>query len=51
MQMYMVTHKGLDCKDELKLIKYNNYKVKLSLHPWILSLNGLFLNMAMKEPV
>ena len=31
---YRVTHKGWDCKDDLKLFKYDNSKVKLSLLPW-----------------
>ena len=31
---YRVPHKGWDCKDDLKLFKYDNSKVKLSLLPW-----------------
>ena len=39
----------MSLKDDLKLIKYDDYKVKLSLLPFILSLNGLFFDMAMKD--
>ena len=27
--MYRVTHKGWDCKDDWKLLKYDDYKAKL----------------------
>ena len=30
---YKVTHKGWDCKDDLKLLKYPDFKVNLSLLP------------------
>jgi len=29
--MYRVTHKGWDCKDDQKLLKYDNFKIKLNL--------------------
>ena len=46
----MVTYKGLDCKDDLKLIRYDDYKVKLSLMPRILYFGGLLFDLATKEP-
>ena len=35
---YMVTHKGQNYKDNLKLLKFDDSKVKLSLVPWTLLL-------------
>jgi len=31
--IYMVSHKGLDCKYDLKLLKYEDPKVNLALLP------------------
>ena len=36
-------------KDDLKLIKYDDNKVKLRLLPLIMSFNGLFIDMATKK--
>ena len=36
-------------KDDLNLIKYDDYKVKLSLLSRIKSFNGLFIDMETKE--
>ena len=36
-------------KDDLKLIKYVYYKVKLNILSWILSPNGLFIDMTTQE--
>ena len=36
-------------KDDLKLYKYDDPKFKLSLLPWIWSLNGLFYNLSKKS--
>ena len=44
-----VTHKGWDCKDDLKLIKYVNYNVKLSIFLWVLFFNSPFIEMTTKE--
>ena len=46
---YRVTHIGWDCKYNLKLLKYDDYMVKLSLLPWILYFNGLFTDMTTRE--
>ena len=32
---YRITHKGWDCKDDLKLFKYNDIKFKLKGFPWV----------------
>ena len=45
----MVTNKGLDCKDDLKLFKYEDSKFKISVLPWIWSLNGLINDFTMEE--
>ena len=49
--LYRVTHKGWDCKDDIKLLKYDKYKGKSSHLPWIMSFNGLFIDMATKKLV
>ena len=38
-----------DCKDNLKLIKYDDYKVKVCFLPWILSNFLIFIDMATIE--
>ena len=44
-----VTHKEWDCKDDLKLFTYDDYKVKLSLLPLIWPFNGFFNDLAKTE--
>ena len=46
---YRVTHKGRDCKDDMKLFKYADSKSKSSLLPWMWFLNGLFDDLAKKR--
>ena len=46
---YRFTHKGWDCKDDLKLMKYDDFNVKLSLLPWILSLIVYLLTWQRKK--
>ena len=42
---YRVSHKEWDYKDDLKLLKYEDFKIKLSLLPEIISFNGLFIDL------
>ena len=49
--MYKVTHKGWNCKDDLKLLKYYDLKIKLRLLSWIQSLKCIFKDFAKKETI
>ena len=44
--LYWISHKGWDCKDDLKLLKYGDQNFELCILPWMWSLNGLFNNLA-----
>ena len=38
-----------DCKDDLQLYKHDDFKVELSLLPWIMSFNCLFIDFPKVE--
>ena len=40
---------GWDCKDDLKLFKYDNSKIRLRRLSWMWSLNGLFNDLTKKK--
>ena len=44
-----VTHEEWDCKDDLKLLNYEDPKVKLSLLPGIQSFNNVFIWFSQKR--
>ena len=46
---YMVTHTGRDCKDDLKLFRYDDSNFELSPLPSMWSLNVFFNNLANKK--
>ena len=43
------THKGWECKDDMKLVFYDDPTVKLGLLPWTKSSDRLFDDFAKKE--
>ena len=47
--IYRLTYIVLDCKDDRKLLKCYNPKVKLCIGPYIWLSNGLYNDLAKKE--